>query len=276
MATHEPAVRALCEHHQEPDPRALITRLCQELLAHQPTEAGPTPLRVLGSVRGIRGVRHAVLASGSECSGLLVPQDGGYVVILDEHDSPGRSHRSLGHEIVHSYFREIHPGPPGAQEERLCEIGATELTMPADRVAALMSSQPEVTFEFIAEVASEFNVSKGAAARRLVDLSQTPVCYIVATLRRTKQEEEEDRGSPTLRVASWACSQSWPERRPYLGLSIKPDSLIGQAFKARDSRVGRGDPAIHHRCGTYRIEAAGYEFVWRGAPKWQVAVLLRA
>lgn len=276
MATSEPAVRALCEHHQNLYPSALITRLCQELLAHQSTEAGPTPLRVLGSVRGIRDVRYAALASGSECSGLLIPQDGGYVVVLDEHDSPGRNHRSLGHEIVHSYFREVHPGPPGAQEERLCEIGATELTMPANRVAAVMSSQPEVTFEFIAKFASELNVSKGAAARRLADLSQTPVCYIVAALRRTKQQEEDDRGSPTLRVASWACSQSWPERRPYIGLSIEPDSLIGQAFKARDSRVGRGDPAIHHRCGTFGIEAAGYEFIWRGTPMCQVAVLLRA
>ena len=249
--------------------------MCRELLAHQPTQSGPTPLRVLASVRCVRDVRYASLAPGSQCSGVLFDSDGGYVVVLDERDSPGRAHRSLGHEIAHTYFREVDPGPSGPQQERLCEIGATELTLPEDRVTDIMRSRPEVTFDFIAEWASEFDVSRGAAARRLVELSETPTCYLVATLRRTKKEDLEDRGSPLLRVASWACSSSWPEHRPYLGLGIEPDSLVAQAFTAQDSRTGWGDPGIHHRDGAVMIEAAGYEFVWRENLKRQVAVLLR-
>jgi hypothetical protein len=272
----EAAVQALCKHHREADASTLIIRLCRQLLAQSPTQSGSTPLRVLGSIRCIRDVRYAPLAQGSQCSGLLISENGGYVVVLDERESPGRAHRSLAHEIVHTYFREVEAGPSGAQQERLCEIGATELVMPEDRVAAIMRARPELTFYFIAERASDFNVSRDAAARRLVELSQTPVCYLVATIRRTKAEDLEDRGSPILRVASWTCSSSWPERRPYLGLGIDPDSLLAQAFTAQDSRTGQGDPRIRHRNGAFMIEAAGYEFVSRENLHRQVAVLLRA
>lgn len=275
MAPHEPAVQALCEHHGEDDPEALIIRLCQELLSHQPTESGATPLDVLGSYRCIRRVHRGPLDVATGCSGLLVPDDGGYVVMLDERQTPGRQHRSHGHETTHTFFREVHLGPPGREEERLCEVGATELTMPADRAAALMTNRPNVTFDFITQFAGKFNVSKAAAARRVVELSLSPVCYLVATISRTRNQVALDCGDPMLRIASWATSRSWPDRRPYLGLAIDPDLLVGQAFEAHDLRSGWGDPGIDHRDGTFEIEAAGFEFVQRGARMQQVVVLLR-
>ena len=155
MAEHEPAVQALCQHYGETDPEALILRLCRGLLSEAPTEAGPTPLLVLGSCRCIRDVLYGPLAGGSGCSGLLRLDDGGYVVTLDEEEPPGRQRRSHGHEIVHTFFREVSPGPPGPEEERLCELGAAELTMPAERVRKFMGGRGRITFEVVNERAEE-------------------------------------------------------------------------------------------------------------------------
>lgn len=275
-ALHEPAVQALCEHYHEADAEALIVRLCQALLAEQPTDAGPTPLRVLGSFRCIREVHLVPLGVGAGCSGTLTPWDGGYLVTLDEAEPAGRQHRSLGHEIVHTFFRDVNPGPAGPEEERLCEIGAAELTMPAERVRRFMSGQPAITFSVINECADEFDVTKDAAARRLVELSDMAVCYLVATMARTTNQARFNKGIPALRVANWTWSPSWPDRRPYRGLAFTPGSLVAQAFDAQQLRAGRARLGTNHRDGVFDIEAVGYTYPRRGRPTRQVAVLLTA
>jgi len=275
VADHEAAVQALCQHHQEPDPKALILRLCRELLDEQPTESGPTPLRVLGSVRCIRDVRYAAIAITSGCSGVLVPDDGGYVVMLEEREPPGRQHRSLAHEIVHTFFREIHPGPPGREEEQLCELGAGELTMPASRVRDFIDGRGPLRFDLVNEVAHEFGVTNDAAARRLIELSSEQTCYLVAFSMRTRRQNELDLGRPRLRIASWSCSPSWPDQRRIRGLAVKSNSLIGRAFLNQDFQVGRGPAGISYRGGIFDIEAVGYTFSRGGKARSQVAALLR-
>lgn len=196
MGGHEPAVQALCDHHGEPDPEALILRLCRELLAHQPTKFGQTPLNVLGSYRLIRKVHRVPLAGRAGCSGVLVQRDGGYEVRLDEDEPPGRQHRSFGHEIVHTFFREVHPGPPGPEEETLCELGAAELTMPEARIRAFMTGRETITFGVVNACRDEFGVTHDAAARRLVELTDAAICYLVAIKRRTKMQERFSIGTP--------------------------------------------------------------------------------
>ena len=88
------------------------------------------------------------------------------MVTLAEGEPPGRQHRSLGHEIVHTFFREVHRGPAGREEEHLCELGAGELTMPAVRVRKFMEEgRGRVSFNVVNEVAQEFGVTTDAAAR---------------------------------------------------------------------------------------------------------------
>ena len=275
MAEREPAVQALCLFHGDGDPEALILRLCRELLGEQPSDAGPTPLPVLGSCRCIRKVVSRSLARRSGCSGILTPLDGGYVVALDEAEPPGRQRRSLAHEIVHTFFREVSSGPAGREEERLCELGAAELTMPLERIGGFLGNREIISFDLVNECASEFEVTNDAAARRLVELSPRPVCYLVARVRRTRRQEDFGLGRPRLRVASWALSSSWPDRRPYLGLAFEPASLVAQAFEAQDLRGGRSALGTTHRDGVYDIEAVGYMFPLRGEPRRQVAVLVR-
>ncbi len=276
MADHEEAVQALCRQHKELDPEALILRLCRELLDEYPTDSGPTPLRVLGSIRCIRDIRYGPIATTSGCSGLLAVEDGGYVVTLAEGEPSGRQHRSLAHEILHTLFRDVHPGPAGREEERLCELGAAELTMPAARVTQFMDRRGPVGFDVVNEVAQEFGVTTDAAARRLVELSSEPMCYFVACMMRTKKQNEFDLGRPLLRIASWRLSPSWRDQRPLRGLAVESNSLIGQAFLAQDFQAGNGPAEISHRDGVFYIEAAGYTFPQHGKARSQVAVLMRA
>jgi transcriptional regulator with XRE-family HTH domain len=276
VADHEETVQALCQHHEEHDPKALILRLCSGLLEVQPTESGPTPLEVLGSVRCIRHIYYAPIGAIAGCSGVLAPDDGGYMVTLAEGEPPGRQRRSLAHEIVHTFFRDVHPGPAGHEEEQLCEVGAAELTMPAGRLRQFIEGRGHVAFDVVNEVAHEFGVTPDAAARRLVELSDEPVCYLVACMMRTSKQEQFGLGSPQLRVASWTWSASWPDQRPLRGLAVEAESLIGRAFRNQDFQAGHGTAGISYRDGSFDIQAAGYTFPQGGRARSQVAVLLRA
>ena len=276
MADDEGAVQALCQHHGERDAKGLILRLCHELLEAQPTESGPTPLEVLGSVRCIRRIRYAPIGTTSGCSGVLALEDGGYVVTLAEGEPPGRQRRSLAHEIVHTFFRDVHPGPAGPEEEQLCEIGAAELTMPAGRLREFIEGRGQVGFDVVNEIAHEFGVTPDAAARRLVELSDEAVCYLVACMMRTSKQDQFGLGSPQLRVASWTWSASWPDQRPLRGLAVEPESLIGRAFRNQDFQAGHGAAGISYREGSFDIQAAGYTFPQGGRARSQVAVLLHA
>jgi len=273
---HEPAVEALCSHHGEADPKQLILRLCRELLNEAPTDAGPSPIVVLGSCRGIRSVSYAPLADASACSGILVAEGGGYRVTLDEREPPGRQRRSHAHEITHTFFREVSAGPAGPEEEQLCEAGAAELTMPAARMRQFVDGRGAITFSLANECAHEFDVTNDAAARRLVELSEEPVCYLVASKMRTTKQAMYGIGRPRLRIASWTWSPSWIDQRPYRGLVIEPNSVIERAFLSQDVQVGRGPVGISHRDGTCDIEAVGYTFTPRGRVRSQVAILLNA
>jgi hypothetical protein len=176
---------------------------------------------------------------------------------------------------MHTFFRELHPGPPGPEEEKLCELGAGELTMPAGRLRQFIKGRGPVGFDLVNEVAQEFGVSPDAAARRLVELSDEPMCYLVACMMRTKKQDQFGLGTPQLRVASWTQSASWPDQRPMRSLAVEPNSLIEQAFFNQDFQAGHGPAGIRYREGVFDIEAAGYTFPQRGKVRSQVAVLLR-
>jgi hypothetical protein len=273
----EPAVEGLCRQFQEPNPQLLILRLCRELVAIQPTNSGPTPLDVLGSVRGIRQVNRLPIASGSGCSGCLVPVNGGYEVTLDSLEPPGRQRRSHAHEIVHTFFREVHPGPAGPLEESLCEVGAAELTMPTDRFRRFAADLGPLSFDQINECRDEFHVTFDAAARRAVDLSQEPACYLVGVRMRTKNQERHGIGAPQLRVASWTYSRSWPEQVGYRGVAFEPACMIAEAFESLEPRSGIAELGTNYHNGIYLIEAIGYSFPRGGDVEHrQVAALLHA
>ena len=90
MDWHDPVVLELCERNGETDPTILISRLCRELADEVSTNHGPTPLDVLGSIRLIRECVPGHIPLGTGCSGLLLPDNGGYRVIVNAEEPPER------------------------------------------------------------------------------------------------------------------------------------------------------------------------------------------
>lgn len=261
MVWQDPVVQQLCEAHEETDPEALVLRLCRDLLAFAPTEDGPSPLRVLGSVQLIRECKIGQIPTGAGCSGLLVPIDGGYNVILNADEPQERQHFSLAHEIVHTFFRKVCPDitEPSDEEEKLCDIGAAELAMPRERFSRYMNGNL-LSFQLIEELRAEFGVSFDASARRTVRLSDEAACFFVASLARTRAQELANRGEPVLRITSWSASSSWPESTKYKNQPVSEESLLAGCFSNLGSRIGSGPLGIPFSSTDYDLEVRAYEY----------------
>lgn len=234
--------------------------MCEELLAQCPTDRGPSPLRVLGSCRGIRDVRYELIHPEAGCSGLLIPHDGGYVIIVCSAEPEGRQKFSIAHEIVHTYFREVHATVrASAEEETLCDIGATALTMPAARFGPFLAARP-LCLAAIDECRREFAVSSAAAGRRAMDLTDVSACLFTGEMARTKKQIRYGTGTPELRITKWRQSARWPFSDGHLNLPVFEGSVIGEAFARQDYRAGRGSLGIPFRGGVYEVEARGYSY----------------
>jgi hypothetical protein len=250
----------MCRLHGEPDPEQLIVQLCEALLAECPTDRGPSPLPVLASCRGVRACRTGLIHATVGCSGLLIPVDGGYDILVCSGQPEGRQNFSTAHEIVHTFFRDVAFGArPGAEEEELCNLGAAVLTMPAARFSAFLTGRP-LCFATLEECQREFAVSLVAAGRRAVALTELSACLMIAAPAKTEVSLRE--GVPELRIAKCWWSSHWPfPGGSHIGLAIAPGSVIGDVFTHRDQRAERGSLAIANCIGTYDIEVREYGYL---------------
>ena len=140
----------------------------------------------------------------------------------------------------HTFFREIDPnGRPGAEEEKLCDIGAAELTMPAARFSHRMQDEL-LCFSTIEGINQEFGTSFEAAARRSLVLTDEPGVSLVASPARPKSRSNRIEGEAVLRIVSWTASSTWPEDQSYKNHAVRDDSIIGQSFTHQDERTGMG------------------------------------
>jgi hypothetical protein len=255
----DPVVLELCQRHHEADPERLIVRLCQELLTEYPPDAGPTPLRVLGSCRGVRNYHSRPIHPAAGCSGLLVANDGGYEITVRSEEPEERQNFSIAHEIVHTFFRDVSPYSEASKEEEdLCDIGAAELTMPTSRFRAYLAGK-ELCFATVDGSHTEFAVSFEAATRRAIDMTDESACAFVATMTLSN-ERTVTRGDATLRVTKFWRSKNWPNTGSYLNCEILNGSLIARAYANQDERAGRGGLGLSSSTGTYDVEARGYGY----------------
>jgi len=262
MMYQDPVVLELCRRHGEPDPEVLIVRLCEELAAEYPTTSGPSPLRKMGSSRLIRDVHRRPITPrvGSTCSGYLYVVNGGYEVTVNAHESEERQAFSEAHEIVHTFFREVRPDCiPSKEEERLCELGASILMMPTERVRRFLNGVG-LSLDGLAACGTEFGASLDASGCRALAVTEESACFLVGTIKRKKDEEERNTGEPRLRVHHWNASPSWPDQGTYLNLPFKSGSLVAEAFDHEDYREGHTTLGTYVRDGIYDIEARGYSF----------------
>jgi hypothetical protein len=262
MPCQDPVVIELCRRHGEPDPKVLIIRLCEGLAGEYPTTSGPSPLRKMGSSRGIRQVHRRPITArpGYSCSGYLYVVNGGYEVTLNAHESDERQAFSEAHEIVHTFFREVRPECiPSKEEERLCDLGASILMMPAERVRRVLDTVG-LSLEGLAACGREFGASIDASGCRAMAVTSEPACFFVGRMKRKKDEEERYTGEPRLRIHHWAAAGAWSDQCTYLNLPFKSDSLAADAFATEEHREGRTTLGVYFRNGIYDIEARGYSF----------------
>ena len=197
------------------------------------------------------------------CSGLLIPVDGGYEILVCSSQPEGRQNFSTAHEIVHTFFWKLRPAAtPSAEEEKLCNLGAATLTMPAARFSPFLAARP-LCFATIEECEREFAVSLVAAGRRAMTLTDLSACLFIAAPATTKVSF---RGSTSeLRIAKWWWSGRWPfPGSSHVGLPIIQGSVIGEVFAHRDQRAERGGLGIACCAGTYDVEAREYGYLLPG------------
>jgi len=124
--------------------------------------------------------------AGMALDGVLRKTESGrFVVWLNKRASRRRKNFTLAHEISHTFFYEIlhHRRNPhridgvDEEEERLCDIGATELLMPATNFRMDAAAAGDVTPETLFNLIKAYDVSLEAVASRLVQLLQ--VAYII-------------------------------------------------------------------------------------------------
>ena len=150
---------------------------------------------MLGSCRGVRGIQPRLISPATGCSGLLIPQDGGYLIAVCAAQPQGRQNFSAAHEIVHTFFREVRPAATASpEEERLCDLGAVVLTMPVARFGPFLQARP-LCLASIDECCREFAVSITAAGRRAMELTDVPACLFVGQKAQTLAQARAGNGA---------------------------------------------------------------------------------
>lgn len=77
-----------------------------------------------GVVPGVGDIQPRHISPATGCSGLLIPQDGDYVIAVCAAEPQGRQNFSAAHEIVHVYFRGVCPAAIASTRRRGSAISA--------------------------------------------------------------------------------------------------------------------------------------------------------
>lgn len=183
-------VLAIMEETGENDPFLAVRRKAQAVAANYfATFAEPPPfnMKAMASLRGLHwsddDPRYSV---DSE----IAPEGDGRVVLRINKSRPASRQRfSIGHEIGHTLFPEYQLAVRCRKAidrswansdnllETLCDVAASELMFPSpwfnDRVSSLAFSAIS-----IAQLAGDYQASRDATVRRLVELSDKPLAAV--------------------------------------------------------------------------------------------------
>lgn len=151
---------------------------------------------------------------GPACEeGILIPLRGGYRVRLKRSSTDSRRRFSLAHELGHTFFYKDKGSGPRHQigvlstpekraEERVCNLFASALLMPSqrlrERLAGLPERGPSQVLKVIECMAHDFRVSVQALLVRLGSVQIDGPSYVLLSL--TNRQNPSKGGDPTLRV----------------------------------------------------------------------------
>lgn len=123
-----------------------------------------------------RGVGEIRMDPALPCDGCVEPigrsYEEGFRLVLKRASAPTRMRFTIAHEICHTFFYEVvpelkfAPHETDSLEERLCNVGAAELLIPADDLHA-QASRLAPSLLALEELARDYAVSMEAMALRL-------------------------------------------------------------------------------------------------------------
>jgi hypothetical protein len=197
-----------------------VVRLADRMLRELGADP-PISLEMVASYQGIAAVRRCALPNG----GCLVtdPETGTVEIRLRGTDNPRRQRFSGFHEVVHTFmpgFRlqiQWRCDPPirtGPKVETLCDIGASELLLPARMVSGDLAGA-DFGLQTVVGLADVYDASLEATARRTADLSPEDVLFVVAEVANKPSEHDDPDAAPRLRVRYSYSSGKWPFIRPH-------------------------------------------------------------
>lgn len=125
--------------------------------------------------------------AASNVHGNLEKERGYYVIGVNPRFGLQRKRFTVCHEISHIFFEEASVAfylrakrldRQTVTEEKLCDRGAAELLMPTETFVSFVKGRiPDLTL--LKEISSVFDVSRTAAANRIVELATQPVAVVV-------------------------------------------------------------------------------------------------
>lgn len=220
LSSHPSVLALLAADGTTTDPAVAIRRraraLVEEVRAEFGFEGPPFDARTLASIRGFK-VTHTAEGFRNDQDACIGP---GFIAVNSTKPAV-RQRYSVAHEVIHTLFPDYEEELRRAgvlwraenddsDVERLCQIGAAELVMPAFAFAPSLE-RLGLSLSTILSLRAEYDVSLEASARRVADL--TPLKAMVLFLRPILG------GLPSKAVfAPLRTGEYWPHRP--LGVSV--------------------------------------------------------
>lgn len=167
---------------------APVRTIVLSILEHAGTTSTPVDLRRVSASLGLR----VAVEDLGRLDACLLRDAEAHVVKLNARVSRARRRFSLAHEIAHAVLespgqRDLEPDPTlcrgsGTADravERLCDAFAAELLMPYTAFRRLALDETYVSVQGIERLASLFDTSVTAAARRLAETAEAPVVLAI-------------------------------------------------------------------------------------------------
>lgn len=190
--SHNSVVRLIERHrHVSQDPEEIIRNLVRNELAKARNIgwAGPPfDPRILASIMGIECEESSELLTYSEDAELQPTADERAVIRYHPDKPRVRQNFSIAHEITHTLFpgykeqcqsrHKIGGFDPSNEVEFLCDLGASEIILPAPDFDSTVS-RIGISLESLVELSTLYEASKEASAIRMVKTELSPCAMMV-------------------------------------------------------------------------------------------------
>lgn len=188
--TQHPSISALLREMKDLDPDAAVRAKAARVLTEFCEVFGGEPPFNLEALASFRGLRSTAEAPRHSEDSEIVPLADGTMILRINRDRPTTRQRfSVGHELGHTLFKDFQLkvqcrkavdrdwADPDDQLEALCDTAASEFLLPApwfpERVHDL-----SLTSNGISSLASDFQASREATLRRLIEIRMEPLAVV--------------------------------------------------------------------------------------------------